>query len=152
MIVLLDAGPLGLVTNPRATLESQRCKRWLIDLLSQGIRVLVPEIADYEVRRELLRAGKSRGLAHLDQLKVTSGYVPLSTPAMLQAAAFWAQARQQGQPTAPDLALDADVILAAQAVVLAQRGDPVMIATTNIGHLSRYAPTDLWSNITVSTP
>ena len=68
MIVLLDAGPLGLVTNPRATLESQRCKHWLVDLLSQGIRVIVPEITDYEIRRELLRAGRLQGLAHLDQL------------------------------------------------------------------------------------
>jgi len=58
MIVLLDAGPLGLVTNPHATVESQRCKRWLVDLLNHGVRVLVPEIADYEVRRELLRAGR----------------------------------------------------------------------------------------------
>jgi hypothetical protein len=30
--------------------------------LSAGVPVLVPEISDYEVRRELLRAGKSRGL------------------------------------------------------------------------------------------
>jgi hypothetical protein len=94
VIVLLDSGPLGLVTNPKATLDSQRCKRWMIDLLIQGVRVLVPEITDYEVRRELLRAGKQRGISHLDQLKATAGYVPISTPAMLQAAEFWAQARQ----------------------------------------------------------
>ena len=82
-------------------------------------------------------------MTHLDQLKSTTGYVPLTTTAMLQAAAFWAQARQQGQPTAPDPALDADVILAAQAVILARQGDPVIIATTNVGHLSRYAPADV---------
>lgn len=88
MIVLLDSGPLGLVTNPRASTESQQCKHWLVDLLSQGVRILVPEIADYEVRRELLRAGKVRGIAHLDQLKATMGYVPITTPIMLQAATF----------------------------------------------------------------
>jgi hypothetical protein len=152
MIVLLDAGPLGLVTNPRATVKSQRCKRWLVDLLNQGVRVLVPEIADYEVRRELLQAGRLRGVTHLDQLKSTAGYVPLTTPMMLQAAAFWAQARQQGQPTAPDPALDADVILAAQAMILTRQGDLVIIATTNVGHLSRYAPADVWSNIQAPTP
>jgi hypothetical protein len=38
------------------------------------------------------------------------------------------------------------MILAAQAVTL---GEPqVLIATTNIGHLSRFAPTELWPNIT----
>jgi predicted nucleic acid-binding protein len=152
VIVLLDSGPLGLVTNPSGTAESLRCKQWLVDLLGQGIRTLVPEITDYEVRRELLRAGRTRGLAHLDQLKATTGYVPLTTEAMLQAAEFWAQARRQGQPTAPDLALDGDVILAAQAVLLAQQErDTVVIATTNVGHLSRFAPAQHWQDIQAPT-
>lgn len=71
-IILLDAGPLGLATNPRASTENQECNLWLQTQLRQGVRVFVPEIADYEVRRELLRAGKSRGLARLDALQQTS--------------------------------------------------------------------------------
>jgi predicted nucleic acid-binding protein len=66
----------------------------------QGLRVIVPEIADYEVRRELLRAKKERGLARLDALASRLEYLPLTTAAVRQAAVFWAQARQQGQPTA----------------------------------------------------
>ena len=67
--VLLDAGPLGLVTHPR--LEPNReAARWLRTLLSAGIPVLVPEISDYEVRRELLRAGKSRGLSRRPMLGI----------------------------------------------------------------------------------
>lgn len=153
MIVLLDAGPLGLVTNPRATSESLRCKQWLVDLLAQGVRIMIPEITDYEVRRELIRAGRARGIAHLDQFKATAEYLPLSTETMLLAAEFWAQARRQGQPTAPDLALDADVILAAQAQLLAQREqESVVIATTNVGHLSRFVPAKLWREIAAPTP
>jgi predicted nucleic acid-binding protein len=153
MIVLLDAGPLGLVTNPRATPESLKCKQWLVDLLAQGVRVMVPEITDYEVRRELLRAGRARGLAHLDQFKAAAGYVSITTATMLLAAEFWAQARQQGQPTAPDLALDADMILSAQAQLLAQQEqDIVVIATTNVGHLSRFATAQLWSDISPPIP
>jgi predicted nucleic acid-binding protein len=152
MIVLLDSGPLGMVTNPRATHENLRCKQWLSELLSQGVRVLVPEITDYEVRRELLRARRSRGAAHLDQLKTALGYVPISTEAMLLAADFWAQARRAGEPTAPDLALDADVILAAQALVLERlEQDTVVIATTNVRHLSRFASAILWHDITAPT-
>jgi predicted nucleic acid-binding protein len=114
---------------------------------------MIPEIADFEVRRELLRANRSRGIAHLDQAKMTLGYVPISTPAILQAAEYWAQARQQGQPTAPDLALDADVILAAQAVVLAAHaGDRVVIATTNPGHLQRFADAEDWRQIALPPP
>lgn len=153
MIVLLDAGPLGLVTNPRGSSESLACKQWVEALLIHGVRVAVPEIADYEIRRELLRAGRLRGVAHLDQFKATAGYVPLTTEMMLQAAEFWAQARRQGQPTAPDLALDADVILAAQAIALARHeNDTVIIATTNVGHLSRFAPAQRWQDIQPPTP
>lgn len=64
---------------------------------------------------------------------------------MRQAALFWSQARQQGQPTAGDKTIDADIILVAQAVTL---GIPnVVIATTNVGHLSRFISADLWHNI-----
>jgi predicted nucleic acid-binding protein len=106
----------------------------------------VPEIADYEVRRELLRAEKFQGLARLDALATRLEYLPLTTAAMRQAALFWAKARQQGQPTASDEALDGDVILAAQAITL---GEPdVVIATTNVGHLSRFAPAAVWQSVT----
>jgi len=146
-IILLDAGPLGLVTNPRATTENHECNLWLQEQLRQGARVLVPEIADYEVRRELLRAGKSSGLARLDALSQTIGYVSLTTSVMRQAAAFWAQARNMGQPTAHDAALDADVILAAQAQDLSDKGHTTVIATTNVKHLALFVDARLWRNI-----
>jgi hypothetical protein len=71
---------------------------------------------------------------------------------MLQAAEFWAQARQQGQPTTVDAALDGDVILAAQAFLLSQQGDPIVIATTNVGHLSRFVPAQRWQDIQAPLP
>jgi len=76
----------------------------------------VPEIADYEVRRELLRARKTRGLERLDLIRKTLGYLPLTTNMMLKAAELWTQARNQGTPTADRKALDCDVISAAQAL------------------------------------
>ncbi len=128
--VLLDTGPLGLVTHPRAE-SNQEAAAWLRALLSAGVPVLVPEISDYEVRRELLRAGKSRGLSRLDQFARDLGYLPITTEVMRLAASFWADARKQGQPTASDESLDADVILAAQAAVLNENtDDDVVIATT----------------------
>ena len=147
-IVLLDSGPLGLVTGPYSTPAVAACQQWLDDLLQAHVQVRVPEISDYEVRRELLRARKTRGVQRLDQLKLRIGYVPLTTATMLQAAAFWAWLRQQGLPTADPAALDGDVILAAQAVILAGLGDSVVIATTNVGHLTRLAPAEHWQKIT----
>ena len=82
--MLLDAGPLGLVTNPKRSRQSIACAQWLQALVARGIRVLVPEIADYEVRREMLRANKERGLARLDALASQLEYLPITTAAMRQ--------------------------------------------------------------------
>jgi predicted nucleic acid-binding protein len=143
----LDAGPLGTVTNPRATLANEAARNWLQDLLATSTGAVIPEISDYEVRRELLRVRSVRGLARLDSLAGTLEYEPLTTAAMRRAARFWAAARQQGMPTAANAALECDVILAAQAAVLADAGNDVLIATTNVAHLSRFWPAKHWSEI-----
>ncbi len=137
-LVVLDAGPLGIVTNPRESKLARSCKGWLRGLLAPGTRVVVPEIADYEVRRELLRAGRLKGVARLDALADSIGYLPLDSNVMRLAAEIWADARRRGWPTADDKALDADVILAAQANLAGRDGRRVVVATTNAGHLSRF--------------
>lgn len=142
--VLLDSGPLGLLSSPPGK-QLTACSGWLASMLSSGVRIIVPEIADYEVRRELLRLNKTKSLARLDNVAMSTEYLPLTTAAMRLAAQLWAQARQQGQPTAGDKNIDADVILAAQALTLGAA--QIVVATTNIGHLSRFVPADLWQNI-----
>lgn len=110
-----------------------------------GDAVVIPEIADYEIRRELLRAGRSRGIANLNSLSATFEYLPISTDAIRHAAHFWAEARRSGRPTAPPEAIDADVILAGQAAAL--NSDRAIVATTNPGHISRFVPAHLWEYI-----
>ncbi len=147
MVILLDAGPLGLITNPRASQETRDCNLWLESLVLKEVQVKIPEIADYEVRRELLRADKFNGIRRLDDLQKYLDYVPLTTQSMLKAAQFWAQVRKQGMPTADNKALDGDVILAAQAAMIQDEGHEVIIATTNVGHLSRLGNAKEWRNI-----
>jgi predicted nucleic acid-binding protein len=144
-VIILDTGPLGLVTNPKLSAESIACAQWLQTHVTAGNRVIIPEIADYEVRRELLRANKIKGIARLDDLSRFLEYLPITTIAMRQAAQFWAQARQQGQPTAGDKTIDGDMILVAQAMTLAVTN--VVIATTNVGHLSRFVAAELWQTL-----
>ena len=144
-VIVLDAGPLGLISNPKQTSLNLDCVRWLQDQMDLGRRILLPEIADYEVRRELSRGKKARGLDRLNGLAQTLEYLPITTAAMRKAAELWALARQEGRPTADSKSLDADVILAAQAFTL-DAADRV-IATTNVGHLRRYVPAGLWQNI-----
>ena len=141
-VVLLDAGPLGMLSHPRASADAAA---WLAGLVAGGVQVLIPEIADYEVRRELLRANRLKGIRRLDQLKLSLGYLPITTAAMLKAAEFWASARRQGQPTAHDLALDADVILAGQAATLGKRR--VVVASTNPRHLRRFVTAEHWQDV-----
>jgi PIN domain-containing protein len=147
MIVLLDAGPLGMITNPKSSPENESCKNWIASLSYKGVEFVIPEIVDYEVRRELLRAGKEKGLGRLDALKSMLGYAPITTPVMLKAAEFWAAARKMGRQSADDASLDADVILAAQAGAFVREGDETVIATTNVRHLSLFSPARIWREI-----
>ena len=112
-----------------------------------GHRIIIPEIIDYEVRRELLRSGKTASVAELDNLKAVFTYLPLTTAAILEAAELWAQTRQQGQPTAHDENIDVDVILAAQALTFGVSVDDLVVATVNPRHLSHFVTADLWTNI-----
>ena len=145
--VLLDSGPLGLLTVARARPETQECTRWLAGLLARETKVVLPEIADYEVRRELLRLASGNGISQLDQLQGVLLYVPITTEAMRYAARLWAEVRRRGRPTADPHALDADVILAAQALTLATQADDVVIATTNVRHLALFADARPWRAI-----
>ena len=135
------------MTHPRVE-RNREAALWLRSLLAAGVSVRVPEISDYEIRRELLRADRTVGLSRLDRLAEDLDYLPLTTEAMRLAARFWADARNQGQPTASDESLDADVILAAQAATLQVDTDGgVVVATTNPRHLSRFVDARLWQDI-----
>jgi len=152
VITLLDSGPLGLITHPKGGVEAQDCQAWVRALPAAGHIALLPEIIDYEHRRELLLANLSEAVKRLDTLKASGAYLPVTEDAYLQAAGFWAAARRQGLPTADRFALDADVILAAQAATLdpvqwQQPGARVVIATTNVGPMSRFADARLWCDI-----
>jgi predicted nucleic acid-binding protein len=138
--VFLDTGPLGMASNPKSSPENDACQLWVNDLVTAGVRVFVPEIADYEIRRELLRADKTEGLQRLDILKVALEYLPITTDAMLLAAELWAKARKEGYPTAQDKALDGDVILAAQALATGLPATEIVVATVNVDHLIRFLP------------
>ena len=143
--VILDTTPLGILCHPANPPHAVACRQWVADLLAAGRRVIVPEIADYELRREFLRLQNRASVVNLDSWGQLLEYLPLTTAAMRRAAELWAQARSTGRPTAPDLALDGDVILAAQALEL---GVPVIVATSNPAHLSRYVLAADWQTIT----
>jgi predicted nucleic acid-binding protein len=147
--VFLDSSPLGLLTQkPGKSPEADACQQWLGELAVHGWTVYLPEIIDYEVRRELTRARKISSIVRLDQLITQVNYVPITTNAMRQAAELWAQARQNGIVTADPRALDGDVIMAAQALTLIPAPSNLVVATSNVAHISQYIRAQEWHTIT----
>jgi hypothetical protein len=141
-LILLDAGPLGVACNDPLKPQGQKVGAWVQTVLAAGGRIIVPAIADYEVRRELVRIGAVNSVHRLDVLEARLGYLPITRAALVRAAELWALVRQAGQPTAHPQALDADASLAGQAATAGQAGDTVTIATTNVGHLARFPSID----------
>ena len=127
-IVLLDSTPVGLITNPKSTPLAVECQQWLQSLFERGYTVILPEIIDYEIRRELLRANRIKGIHRLNLLKSELIYLPITTEVMLKAAELWAQVRQEGKPTADNKALNGDVILAAQAILIGSEKHQLIVA------------------------
>lgn len=148
-LVVLDAGPIGLLCQRRGIVEVDRCSRWVRQLELSGSIICTPEIVVYEVKRELIRLGALPNLFNLKQLIDRSLYLPITTPIMERAADLWAGVRRRGVPTASPDSLDADCILAAQALDVSGVGDVTSIATTNAVHLIRFPGVDArhWDTI-----
>ncbi|MBX9582174.1 MAG: nucleic acid-binding protein [Gemmataceae bacterium] len=144
--VFLDSTPLGLLSGPPRRADVAACRQWADALVAAGHLVVIPECIDYELRRELIRAGKTNSVRRLDVLQSDYTYLPLNTGVMLEAADLWATARQRGRPGAGPNDIDIDMILVAQAVVLNLPN--TVIATANAAHLAGFGPAvELWSNI-----
>jgi len=104
--------------------------------------VLISEVADYELRRELLRIGSNHSLAHLDELTRELTYVPMATATWRAAAKLWASLRREGKVTAPPSALDADVLIGAQGL-----SERATVVTPNLRHFEGIAPALDWPDV-----
>jgi len=121
--------------------------------MTAGHRLLVPAIADFELRRELERLGNLRSLALLDAFNsaVSDRYLPLTDIALKRAAKLWGHARNRGTLPGDPKELNGDLLITAQALeyidVQGLSDSSVIIATVNVGHLSLFTAADTWSNI-----
>ena len=89
MVVVLDSGPVSLATNPnRDNPDANRCNEWLERLIAGGVEVVLPEIVDYELRRELVRANKLEGLRRA-AAAAASGVVARKLPSGARALRDW---------------------------------------------------------------
>lgn len=153
-IIVLDSFPLSSTAKrePNSGVTptvSDECQQWVKDCVKAGNRLIVPSIVYYEVLRELERlAAKTQ----IDRLKsfcraTSDRYIALTDLHLEHAAKLWAQTCNAGLATAANDALDIDILLVAQILSLNLRPSDFIIATTNVRHLARFVPADLWTNI-----
>lgn len=154
MIICLDTGILGILASPNDRQEVIDCQNWLYSLMAKGVYFVSSDICDYEVRRSLIlesfKNQKEESINNLNQLQEFVDFLPITTNVLHLAAYLWASSRSQGKPTADPKTLDADVIIAAQCQLLAKEypGRLLIVATTNVKHLSRFVDAQEWQNIT----
>lgn len=146
--ILLDSSPLSTLSlPPNAATPLPAITQWSLTCLAAGHHIYIPEVIDYELRRELLRAGKTASIIELDHLKSVFDYLPITTAAMVHAAHLWATGRNRGVATGDPKKLDIDVILAAQALTLGVPASDIIVAAPNVGHLSHFVTASDWPGI-----
>ena len=128
---------------------SETCYQWILDCAAAGNRVVIPAVCYYEALREMERRNAKSKIARLRQFCFSepNRFLPLTTADLELAAQLWAQARNQGLPTASPAALDVDVILAAQALSLGLPDTDFVVATTNTVPLTRFTPAADWQEV-----
>jgi hypothetical protein len=161
MIVFLDTNVLGLLAKPTKSFdessdESYRVQQWFYSLHSRGVRVVTSTLCDYEFRRGLLEPSAKAselapGVIEIDTLANTGmlKFITVSREHTILAAQMWIDAQAEGRPTSDKNKIDIDVIISAQCLILQQEnpGRKVVMATTNIKHISRYCEAANWQDI-----
>jgi len=132
--LLLDTAVLGEVCHPR---KYGDVRGWLARVVLHH-EILISEVADYELRRELLRIGSHHSLARLDELTRELSYIPMATSSWRAAAKLWATLRRGGIVTAAPTALDGDVLIA-QA-----NAEGATVVTPNVRHFEPIVPGLTW--------
>jgi hypothetical protein len=154
MIVFLDSGVIGLLSNPNKRDQVLACENWLYGLLAKGIYVVSSDICDYEVRRNLVLESmrfekRSQPLAALDELHEFVEFLPVTPQVLMAASDIWAKSRLQGQAMSNGMSIDVDAIICAHWELLKEEFPSryVVVATTNVRHLSRFTEAFEWESI-----
>jgi hypothetical protein len=154
MMVFLDSGVLGILSNPTESETNAKCEDWLFRLLSKGIKVITSEICKYEVKRSLILAQKRTGykiggVEKLAELSDLIEFIPITKNEIDIACEIWSDSVIKGIQVAAENDINFDIIICAQWKNLTTEnpGQEVVIATHNLRHLRRFAKAEEWENI-----
>jgi predicted nucleic acid-binding protein len=138
--LLLDTGVLGQVCHPR---KYNDVRAWFRRAVEEH-ELLLSELADYELRRELLRIDSRTSLRRLDELTRELQYVPVTTATWRATARLWADQRRAGRPTGEGL--DGDLLLTVQA-----RDELAAVVTHNEKHFAGLVDVYAWASVPMVT-
>jgi predicted nucleic acid-binding protein len=136
--LLLDTAVVGEICHPR---KYDDVRAWFARAAAAH-EMLLSEVADYELRRELLRIDSRRSLDRLDELTREIRYIPETTATWRAAARLWALQRKAGRVTAAEGGLDGDVLIAAQALA-----EDAVIVTPNTRHFDSMVRAVTWQEV-----
>lgn len=151
MKIAIDTNILSKICYPKPEANKITITKFKEILDSGKFIIFIPEICEYELRRSLLlnklnlKEPGEKALLRLEELLKNIEVIKINSNILKTAAQLWAEARSKGYSTAGDKAIDADVILAAQALDLS-----ATVITENRKHLERYVETKLLSEILIS--
>ena len=153
-VIVLDTFPLSCTGKREpafgiAPTLSEECHQRIKACVAAGHRIVAPAVCYYEVLREMERLSATSQINRIQNFCFESPnrFLSINDAHLESAAKLWAQARNQGTPTASNASLDADVILMAQVQSLGLAPAQVVVATTNVGHLSLFVPAQIWTMI-----
>lgn len=136
----LDTGVLGHVCHPR---KHQDVRAWY-DNASKRHEIVLSVVASYELRRSLLRIGSLHSLRRLDEIETDLRVIDTTAKTWRTAAELWAAQRRAGRG-AGDAALDADLLIAAQAL-----GEGAVVVTYNLRHFEGVVEAQTWADVPLS--
>ncbi|MEG3436898.1 hypothetical protein V0288_07180 [Pannus brasiliensis CCIBt3594] len=147
MIILLDSGVLGALSNPNESEINARLEQWLFNKIKWG-SLITSQVCKYEVKRSLLKI-QSKGINKLADLEELIDFIPIVDRDIEIACELWVKSITEGIQVAPERDINFDIILCAQWQRLQEEnpGRKVIIATTNLRHLRRFAEAELWENL-----
>lgn len=142
-VAVIDSGPLGEIIKRHPSADTIR---WIEFINENKIALRIPEIIDYETRRELILQGLKgniesyKSISNLTKYRQTNRLIPLEPSITLtDACELWADLRFNSQPTADRKNIDVDVILVTQALSMKKDFDEIIIVTGNLSDLRRFS-------------
>jgi hypothetical protein len=156
MIVFIDSNTLGLISNPHTNWadkkynpDAENCQRWFANLLRRSVRFVTSDICNYEIHRGLVSSVKSGKDAPGLETNEDLEFLPVTSDVLELAANLWAEASSLGRQTSDPKNIDVDMIISAQYQMLCDDypGQRVIVATTNLKHLSIFCEAANWQDI-----